>query len=185
MRKAGAIMRMITTITAAAALAALGCATTRGPSAMATAVLQTPTGAAAGAARMEQGAAGVRVRIDVLGLAPGMHGVHVHAVGRCDGAGDTWFESAGGHFNPDDREHGLNNPRGPHAGDLPNITVAADGTGSLEVTTDRFTLDEGAPSVFDADGAALVVHAQADDLASDPAGNAGARIACGVLRPLT
>ena len=167
---------------AAAALLCAACATTAMNAATATAVLQTPTGAPAGVANLEQTAAGVRVRIDVVGLEPGVHGVHVHATGRCDGSTETPFASAGGHFNPAGREHGLDNPRGPHAGDLPNMTVAADGTGTLEVTTERFTIDAGEPTLFDADGAAIVVHATADDLVSDPAGDAGARVACGVLR---
>ena len=174
-------MRMITMTAAAAILGATACAS-GGGGPTASASLLTPDGNAAGVARLEATDAGVRVRVDVRGLAPGAHGVHVHAVGRCDGTTDTPFESAGGHFNPDNRQHGLENPNGPHAGDLPNMTVGADGTGTLHVTSDRFTLDSGARGLFDADGAALVVHATRDDQTSDPAGDAGARVACGVIR---
>src|SRR5690606_11945130 len=91
------------------------------------------------------------------------------------------FTSAGGHFNPTAAQHGLENPDGPHAGDMPNIEVGADGTASVTVENDRITLSEGPNSILDADGSALMIHASADDNVSDPAGNAGARIACGVI----
>ena len=95
------------------------------------------------------------------------------------------FTSAGGHFNPDNRQHGSENPQGSHAGDLPNLVVGANGAGSLVVTTDRFSLAAGRPtSLLDADGSALVVHAGPDDLKTDPTGNSGARIACGVVTPV-
>jgi Cu-Zn family superoxide dismutase len=91
------------------------------------------------------------------------------------------FTSAGGHVNPGGRQHGLQNPRGPHAGDLPNIRIEADGSGRLESLNDRITLGAGPTSLFDGDGSALVIHAAADDLQTDPTGNSGGRLACGVI----
>ena len=91
------------------------------------------------------------------------------------------FESAGDHFNPTKAQHGSANPRGPHAGDLPNITIDANGRGHLEATLKRVSIETGARSLFDADGSAIVIHADPDDLRTDPSGNSGARIACGVI----
>lgn len=124
----------------------------------------------------------VHVSVQVAGLPPGPHGIHFHAVGQCDGSTTTPFASAGAHFNPLGREHGLDNPKGPHAGDAQNFTISADGAGNATFSTDRVSLTEGSTSLFDADGSAIVIHAAADDQASQPAGNAGARIACGVVR---
>lgn len=124
----------------------------------------------------------VHVEAQLFGMPPGTHGIHFHAVGQCDGSGTTPFASAGGHFNPLGRSHGLDNPAGPHAGDAPNITVAADGTAHVSFTTDRVTLTEGSTSLLDSDGSAIVIHASADDQTSQPSGNSGARIACGVVR---
>ena len=124
----------------------------------------------------------VHVDVQVTGMSPGPHGIHIHAIGQCDGSGATAFASAGAHFNPLGRQHGLDNSAGPHAGDAPNFTVAADGTGRASVTTDRVSLTDGSTSLFDADGSAIVIHAAADDQISQPAGNAGARIACGVVK---
>ena len=121
---------------------------------------------------------GVRILIDLTGVAPGTKAVHILEVGRCD---PPSFESAGAHFNPTKAQHGTANPRGPHAGDLPNVTVEATGRGHLELTATRVTLEKGSTSLFGADGSALVVHESADDLRTDPAGNSGARIACGVI----
>jgi Cu-Zn family superoxide dismutase len=106
-----------------------------------------------------------------------VHGTHLHATGRCDPPG---FTTAGGHLNPAARQHGLRNPAGPHLGDLPNLTVAANGTGRMEATI-AATLTPGQAPLFDADGTALVVHAGPDDMVTDPAGNSGARIACTVI----
>ncbi len=136
------------------------------------------TGRAVGTARLEQVGAVVHIVLALTGMPPGVHAVHIHAVGRCD---PPDFASAGGHFNPGRRQHGLQNPQGPHAGDLPNISIDADGTGRLETVAERVTLASGPTSLFDADGSALVVHAGPDDFKTDPAGNAGARIACGVI----
>lgn len=118
------------------------------------------------------------IRLSVRGIAPGEHGVHVHAQPRCDGPD---FASAGGHFNPDGRQHGMLNPAGPHAGDLPNLVVRPDSSGAMEHTTARISLQPDAANAFDAGRGAVVVHAGRDDMRSDPAGASGARIACALL----
>lgn len=123
----------------------------------------------------------VHVEVQVTGMPPGPHGIHFHQVGKCE-AGDTPFATAGGHYNPLGRQHGLDNPAGPHAGDAPNFTVNADGTGKASFTTDRVSLTEGSTTLFDEDASAIVIHASADDQTSQPAGNSGARIACGVVK---
>lgn len=123
----------------------------------------------------------VHVELQLVDLPPGEHGIHFHAVGKCEG-GTTAFSTAGAHFNPIGRQHGLNNPAGPHNGDAPNITVASDGTARVNFTTDRVTLTDGSTSLFDADGSSIVIHAARDDQISQPAGNSGARIACGTVR---
>jgi Cu-Zn family superoxide dismutase len=120
----------------------------------------------------------VRVRIEAAGLLPGTYGAHVHSVGRCDAPA---FESAGPHWNPTGRLHGRDNPGGQHLGDLPNLMVGTDRRGSFEFTIPGATLAGGGRPVLDGDGAAIVVHARADDYRTDPSGNSGTRIACGVL----
>ena len=120
----------------------------------------------------------VRLVVESTGLPAGTHGTHLHAVGRCDAA--QQFTTAGPHLNPTNRQHGLRNPQGPHLGDMPNLTVGGNGQGRLE-TIVRGSLTPGRAPLFDADGTSLVVHASADDQVTDPAGNSGARIACGVL----
>jgi Cu-Zn family superoxide dismutase len=124
----------------------------------------------------------VRIRLTVHGFTPGTHGVHLHQTGRCDPPG---FESAGPHWNPTSHQHGRLNPMGPHLGDLPNLMVSANGSGRLDfaVPVPAGTA-AGANPLLDADGTAIVIHAAADDLRTDPSGNSGARIACGVLSPL-
>jgi Cu-Zn family superoxide dismutase len=107
-----------------------------------------------------------------------LHGFHVHAVGKCEG---PEFKTAGGHFNPATKEHGLENPKGAHAGDMPNLAVGPDGNGKGEFLARGATLGDGAGSLFPEGGTALVLHAAPDDMKTDPAGNAGARIACGVI----
>jgi len=144
----------------------------------ATAELKDKDGKAVGVATFRESSGGVTVDVNVKGLTPGLHAVHVHAVGRCDAPA---FTSAGGHFNPAQKKHGYKSPEGAHAGDLPNMLVARDGTGRFEAFTDGMTLKPGATSVFDKDGSALVIHAGVDDNVTDPTGNAGDRAACGII----
>jgi Cu-Zn family superoxide dismutase len=119
----------------------------------------------------------VRILLDVTGLPAGMHAVHLHEVGRCD---PPTFESSGGHFNPEKAQHGTMNRRGPHAGDLPNIVVETGGKGHLETSTRRINVRwKGKDSLLVGNGTALIIHAGADDLTTDPDGGSGARIACG------
>ena len=139
--------------------------------------LLNATGQSVGTVRAWQTAGGVSFRISASGLPHGLHGVHVHAVGRCD---PPDFKSAGAHWNPVGRQHGMNNPAGPHAGDLPNVEVAANGVLTATLTLPNASMT----SLLDADGAALVVHASADDYKTDPSGNSGARIACAVIQPV-
>jgi superoxide dismutase, Cu-Zn family len=123
---------------------------------------------------------GVHVMGDLTGLPEGEHGIHFHQVGECDYSGQ--FETAGDHFNPADRQHGLENPEGAHAGDLENITVAADGTVSVMLMSDLVSLAQDSDGyLFDEDGTALVIHAEADDQMTDPSGNSGDRIACAII----
>jgi Cu-Zn family superoxide dismutase len=140
----------------------------------ATATLQTADGAAAGTAMATQVGDTVMISLNATGLPPGEHGVHVHMTGSCE-APD--FASAGGHWNPASETHGLEDPPGQHAGDMPNLTVAEDGTGTLEYQLVGGTFE----GLMDADGSAFVIHADADDQMSDPSGNSGDRIACGVF----
>jgi superoxide dismutase, Cu-Zn family len=144
----------------------------------ATAEIRTASGALVGTATLTEVSGGVRIVLEAKGLPPGAHGVHLHEVGKCEGPS---FDSAGAHVNPDGHRHGLLNPSGPHAGDLPNLTVAANGTGRLETMNTRITLSPGPTSILDADGSALVIHANADDFTTDPSGNSGPRVACGVV----
>jgi Cu-Zn family superoxide dismutase len=147
--------------------------------AQATASIKDASGKTLGTATLVQQAGGVGIDVKVSGLPAGKHGIHLHAVGKCDGPD---FATAGGHFNPESKQHGAQNPAGPHAGDLPNLTVAADGTGAFSGVDTRVTLAAGpANSLFDADGTAIVIHAGEDDEKTDPAGNSGARIACGIV----
>jgi Cu-Zn family superoxide dismutase len=122
---------------------------------------------------------GVLMRFDLTGLSPREHAVHIHAVGKCE---PPDFKSAGPHFNPDATQHGLMNSQGPHAGDMPNLIVPDSGKLSLEVLNSMVSLRDE-PALLDADGSAIVIHATADDYATDPAGNAGDRVACGVIAP--
>ena len=122
----------------------------------------------------------VHVNVHVKGLSAGLHGIHIHAVGSCA----PTFAAAGGHYNPLAHQHGLDNPGGPHAGDLPNLVVNEDGVGHLDARTDRVTLSDGAATLFDGDGSAFIIHANPDDQVTDAGnGGSGARIACAVVVP--
>lgn len=144
----------------------------------ASATLVDTAGNVVGSARFTEDAAGIlHVNVKVKGLTPGLHGIHLHAVGACAPS----FAAAGGHHNPLGTQHGLDNPAGAHAGDLPNLVVNGAGVGHLDATSDRARLSAGPTSLFDADGSAIVIHANEDDQATDPTGNSGGRVACGVI----
>lgn len=140
--------------------------------------LRSPEGTTLARATLTEESGGTRVMLAAAGLPAGTYGAHVHMTGRCD-APD--FASAGGHWNPTEHQHGRDNPQGAHMGDLPNLVVAADGTGEISFDIPGATLRGGANAVLDDDGAAVIVHAEPDDYRTDPSGNSGARIACGVV----
>ena len=131
-----------------------------------------------GTATLSPVAKGVSIKLDLHDLSPGDHAIHVHATAKCEGPD---FKSAGGHFNPDNKKHGMQSPDGAHAGDMPNFTADKKGVSKQTIVAPGVTLGDDAHSVFTGGGTALVVHAKADDMKTDPAGAAGDRIACGVI----
>ena len=152
-------------------------AVTAGGATHASATIRDGSGAPIGWAKLtEDGTGRLHLNVHVAGLTPGLHGIHLHAVGQCDGPA---FGSALGHHNPlgGVPQHGLENPLGSHAGDLPNLIVNQNGRGHLDATSDRATL----VSLLEGDGSAIVIHAYVDDQRTNPIGNSGARVACGVL----
>lgn len=141
--------------------------------------LKSADGEAVGGATLTQTPHGVLIKLDAKKLPPGDHAFHIHAVGKCEPP----FESAGGHFNPTSKKHGMMARDGEHAGDMPNIVVPASGESQVEILNDAVTLAKGrGNSLLDADGSALVIHAMPDDYKTDPTGDAGGRIACGVVK---
>jgi Cu-Zn family superoxide dismutase len=169
-------------LSALAILAGLSACSTSGTSSMGsgartTAQVRDSAGNDLGTLTLSETGAGLLTSGTLRGLPPGTHGIHIHTVGRCEAP----FTTAGGHWNPTLHQHGFENPLGPHLGDMRNIEVASDGSANVSVSTPGGTL-QGTNALLDTDGAAVVVHAAADDYRTDPSGNSGARIACGVVR---
>jgi Cu-Zn family superoxide dismutase len=147
-----------------------------GGSATASVPIRNAAGRDLGTLTLSDTPSGIMAMGSLTGLPPGEHGAHIHMTGQCQAP----FESAGGHWNPTTKQHGSQNPQGPHLGDMQNITVGADSSATVHLTTPAGTL-RGANGLMDADGASIVIHAAADDYKTDPSGNSGARIACGVV----
>jgi Cu-Zn family superoxide dismutase len=178
-------MRGTRELTAGSLLVAIaltgGCASgtpASAPSRMAWAELKNAQGESVGSAVLRQEDGRVRIVVQAGGLTPGRHGVHVHAVGQCEAPS---FQSAGDHFNPLGKKHGLENSEGAHGGDLPDLEADASGRTEYVAVTDRITLATGSTSIFDTDGSTVVIHEKPDDQRTDPSGNSGERLLCGLL----
>lgn len=160
-----------------AAIALFG-ATVSAAAQTASVVMKNTEGKEVGSVNLTQTTQGVLINAALKGLPPGEHAFHVHAVGKCEPP----FTSAGGHFNPGGKKHGMMSPEGQHAGDMPNLHIPQSGDLTVEVLNTAITLEKGKPnSVYDADGSAVIIHAGSDDYKTDPTGEAGGRIACGVI----
>jgi Cu-Zn family superoxide dismutase len=167
---------LLRTVFATAAISILALSSASATDAKAT--FKSADSADVGRADLTQVSGGVLIKLALKGLPPGGHAFHIHAVGKCEAP----FTSAGGHFNPQNKKHGMMASDGQHAGDMPNLDVPASGELKLEVLNTAVTLEKGAAnSLFKPEGTALVIHATVDDYKSDPAGNAGGRIACAVI----
>jgi Cu-Zn family superoxide dismutase len=168
----------------ALSLAGCGAGQPRGPGGAAleeptaSASLLDSTGARVGVATFSDSAGSGWLALSVTGLKPGAHGMHIHESGTCT---TPDFRSAGGHLNPDAKKHGTRNPDGPHAGDLPNLLVEEDGSADTTLALSRVLLAAGPSSMLGAQQRSLVIHADPDDEQTDPSGNSGARVACGVI----
>jgi superoxide dismutase, Cu-Zn family len=169
-------MRLALLAAAVLAAALLAAPAAAGPAAHAD--LKDAKGAAVGTATLAAGEGGIHVQVKVHGLSPGKHGIHVHAVGKCDGPD---FMTSGSHLNPGGKKHGLKSPDGAHLGDLPNLEVGADGKGEGHFNLKGATLGDGPNGLMGPSGTAVVIHEKVDDETTDPGGGSGARVACGLI----
>ena len=154
-------------------------AVARAPHRLATAPLVTTEGKTVGKATINEYGGRLHLTLHVLRQSPGEHGLHIHAIGLCT---PPDFSSAGAHWNPTSHQHGAENPMGPHAGDMANLNVGANGVGRAHIDLGPGSLSGGKSPLLDKDGASIVIHETADDMKTDPSGNSGKRLVCGVFK---